>query len=64
MTKPLKPCPFCGSRDVELQRLGDAYRRFFMVVCDVCEAEGPIARSSTRASEAWNTRVEPKGDGV
>lgn len=61
--KPLNPCPFCGKRDLEVQHLGSAERRFFVVACEGCEAEGPIARSAIKASEAWNTRAAPKSDG-
>jgi Lar family restriction alleviation protein len=59
----LKPCPFCGSLDLEVDHLGDEERPFFVVSCSTCEAEGPISRTELRARQAWNTRRRRKHDG-
>jgi hypothetical protein len=47
----LKPCPFCGSRDIKhyAHPLG---RRF---KCCGCRAEGPPARIDTRGTDAAET---------
>jgi Lar family restriction alleviation protein len=51
----LKPCPFCGSTNGEVQAL-DEY-----VKCNDCEAFEPWAfdRGETDAVELWNRRVDP-----
>jgi len=62
--RPLKPCPFCGKADLlYVDELGNEARPFFAVACGNCEAEGPVARTSGRASDLWNTRLTRKGDG-
>lgn len=58
-----KPCPFCSSRNTEVEELGSDERPFFTVTCRTCEAEGPVAVSAERALEAWNVRRRPKPDG-
>ena len=50
MTK-LKPCPFCGSDNLEEHN--------FYITCLDCQADGPFAYDTT-AIEAWNTRNNPK----
>jgi Lar family restriction alleviation protein len=50
----LKPCPFCGSEDLDIESGYDhAY-----VICERCETEGPAISngSALEACEAWNTR--------
>ncbi len=48
--EPLKPCPFCGSTDLEVLA--------FEVSCKVCDAIGPdpTKRVGT-AEELWNERT-------
>jgi Lar family restriction alleviation protein len=67
MSEKLKPCPFCGSANVEVQ----AFRHeseCYTVRCDGCGALGPLKRSSAGshiswdlAMESWNTRHAPEG---
>ena len=53
MTDALKPCPFCGSDDVEaLDMEGKHY-----VVCYDCALEGPFHKSRAAVIAAWNTRA-------
>ena len=53
MTEALKPCPFCGSDDVEaLDMEGKHY-----VVCYDCALEGPFHKSRAAVIAAWNTRA-------
>jgi Lar family restriction alleviation protein len=48
----LKPCPFCGSTDVE-------YIDFY-VACNRCSAMGPSDESDIDIIKAWNTRTPPE----
>ena len=48
----LKPCPFCGGRDLRLsEEEGPAY-----VICDSCETEGPVCPFWQQAANKWNDR--------
>ena len=51
--RTLYPCPFCGSRHVEL------IRRERRVVCADCYAEGPTADLTEQAVRYWNQRTVP-----
>jgi Lar family restriction alleviation protein len=61
MDEILKPCPFCGSRDVARMRSSDDYK---FVECDDCgpwaKINDPEARPSAdeSAAKAWNTRTQ------
>lgn len=60
MTDALKPCPFCGSDDVEaLDMEGKHY-----VVCYDCALEGPFHKSRAAVIAAWNTRAALAAPGV
>ena len=50
-TPELKPCPFCGSKDVYLHEntLGDSYVR-----CPKCSTTGPSSSSEEQAVKWWN----------
>jgi Lar family restriction alleviation protein len=51
----LQPCPFCGSKDVELSHTATNWPA---VGCNECGALGPCTDlHSDKAIEAWNTRV-------
>jgi Lar family restriction alleviation protein len=71
-TEKLKPCPFCGSRDVVVR---NTHTPHYTAECDNCEAQGPTGRAGngdhirtkatakrqhtkafTLAVEGWNTR--------
>lgn len=65
MTIALKPCP-AGHDDValifrplwtdgEIERMPENYG-----FCRACGWKGPLAETSEKAAEAWNTRAEPK----
>lgn len=47
----LKPCPFCGSEEVEL------HKGHFTVYCIACGAEGARFVSDENAVKGWNHRV-------
>lgn len=54
MTEELKPCPFCGNKDVSVADTGSAWVR--CLVPD-CGCEGPVCESEIDAVHAWNCRV-------
>lgn len=54
----LKPCPFCGSGDVEIEYLDKEFHDHYMFVrCKSCEASSAIYFTRKRAIAAWNRRV-------
>lgn len=57
MPKELKPCPFCGSKNIlTATQKPVGMGEYFMIKCFDCSAE--ITRSTKRkATEAWNRRV-------
>lgn len=55
----LKPCPFCGSKDIELS--AEEYHDkdvFYIVSCNNCGAQIEGSGRGKEAAEAWNTRKE------
>ena len=46
----LKPCPFCGSRDIDYG--GD----WIGIECRSCGASGPYRNDKTTCVEIWNRR--------
>ena len=55
MANKLKPCPFCGSKDVEVSK------SLKVVVCNNCGAYGPDGNKrydcdEESAIDAWNKR--------
>ena len=58
--KKLKPCPFCGSDEVQIS-YEDTFSYDFRrgVYCsDCCGGMYPFYNSEAEAIEAWNTRAE------
>ena len=56
MTEKLKPCPFCGSKNVTVCELyPSSYAR-----CRACGAEGSLRDSHDEAAAAWNRRTDAK----
>ena len=55
----LKPCPFCGSADIEISfrypLLGKKELRM-LVVCNCCGCMTAQYRNEDKAVEAWNRR--------
>jgi len=61
----MKPCPFCGSLELYVQRR-NGFNNWASVHCNNCGAVGPDVRTlpheqpyewERRAIEAWNERV-------
>ena len=55
MNNELKPCPFCGSADV--QKEYDSELPFNRVRCNNCESSSGIYDDMKYAVEAWNRRA-------
>jgi len=51
MSEELRPCPFCGSNFVNMNRVG------WWVVCENCGAEGPAKETREEALATWNRRA-------
>lgn len=58
MTEKLKPCPFCGSRSVQVEQIGSG--GYFNVCCCNCLANVPLSGSRETAVAAWNSRADAK----
>jgi Lar family restriction alleviation protein len=54
MSEELKPCPFCGSTNLEDDVGLDEAR----IVCADCDCFGPTLSNMSEAVIAWNTRQE------
>ncbi len=52
----MKPCPFCGKGDAEIQRRYGITNLIYYIRCNVCEADGPRSITPERAAELWNER--------
>ena len=58
MTENLAPCPFCGSRAVEILAAPCYHDAFFYAVCRDCKMHGPSFLNDTdRAVSAYNSRA-------
>jgi len=64
MSAELKPCPFCGSRNVNDTTPPpdqDEYEnKIYYWVCPDCVACGPVTETLESCTEAWNTRTSLK----
>lgn len=58
MTDKLKPCPFCGSYDIDYNDSKDFYKTS-RVYCLNCSAS-VVFYDVKEAIKAWNARVEPE----
>lgn len=58
MTENLAPCPFCGSRAVEILAAPCYHDAFFYAVCRDCKMHGPsFLNNPDRAVSAYNRRA-------
>lgn len=61
MNEELKPCPFCGSDDVELEY--DSFIDYCIIECRECGVERNRCWDEDDAIELWNTRpIEDEKD--
>ena len=58
MPGELKPCPFCGERQLRTEQ---AETDGYFIVCEICEAEGPFSWVEATAIASWNARPAEPG---
>lgn len=60
MTRELKTCPFCGSRNVQIieDNPYNLFSRCYKVMCFKCKATSALAETKGMAIEFWNRRVK------
>ena len=51
----LKPCPFCGSLNLQAKPV---WKYYVFVACLNCKAAGPVRKTETDAWAAWSERTE------
>lgn len=56
----LKPCPFCGSKNVEISEEKYMYtdEEYTVVICQECRSTGPHSITDRMARITWNGRGE------
>lgn len=56
----LKPCPFCGCRDICIREtpIGNYQNIFYIAICHDCGAKTNYFRLAVEAKAAWNRRAE------
>lgn len=57
----LKPCPFCGSKDLRISHVG---RDWNSVICRDCGGEGPEELGREDAISSWNRRAGDEADNL
>jgi Lar family restriction alleviation protein len=55
----IKPCPFCGSKNLDIELLSDNRSR---VRCCCCKLHGPIASNKKDSIVFWNKALRPEGE--
>lgn len=60
MTPDLNPCPFCGEEVSEPVKKGPTSNKWWEVVCEYCDCQGPMSETSDMAISAWNARAATK----
>ena len=53
----LKPCPFCGSKDIAINGFNNIIKEYF-VWCKNCKCMTDEVNSTKKAIELWNMRTE------
>lgn len=52
----LKPCPFCGGKNIDIQYLS-LTKRYYFCRCLDCEAQTKSKTDKDKAIDAWNRRA-------
>ena len=63
LTNELKPCPFCGSEDVNMYHLYNNHKAL-LIICDTCDIAFCVVKdrdedytSELELIDAWNRRA-------
>lgn len=56
----LQPCPFCGSKELEVKQIQNSRNEavYFVRCLGECECEGPVEFLRDNAKQKWNERAE------
>lgn len=55
MPNKLKPCPFCGSKDIQVKKV-EGLTTWRYIQCDHCGGRTDGWKDETLARKAWNKR--------
>lgn len=59
----LKPCPFCGSEEIVVVRMGAEHLKdLYEATCRSCDASSPLHNTSKAANATWNYRAGDDND--
>ena len=50
----IRECPYCQSKNLRLLQTGPVYKHW-MIACDDCNLEGPVADRDSKALDKWNS---------
>lgn len=53
----LKPCPFCGSENLDVASTNE---HAHWIVCDDCDASAASGETLAEGVSKWNRRAQPK----
>lgn len=57
--KELKPCPFCGGKNLDISQVSEVVDYgWYVVDCFDCVISGPMRLGEDEAIKAWNTRAK------
>lgn len=56
MSEELKPCPFCGCKNIAVGRFLNYGRKLIQFHCPKCNAHSGVSEDEQRAIKHWNMR--------
>ena len=56
----LKPCPFCGCKEIHTS---EKLHPLHIIACNQCEVQTNLYSSKEKAIKAWNQRINESDDG-
>ena len=54
----LKPCPFCGSKDVQCGELGEFMKGRYFIHCNKCQTSGPLSKQSLNEEDGLKDAIK------
>lgn len=52
----MKPCPFCGGKEIYCQLTAAPNAELYRATCKNCSSQGPAREHVNDAIDAWNKR--------